>query len=148
MSRPLSRWIVLLLAGFLSACGDPTPEAQFPPAGGDPPGTAAKLSLGATQVDKDVGPYQSAVRCSAAIGVVAQFARRMSLADSQDQLKLLDKAADVYRRRAEAAGATGGGSSPVVAAISQATQAVRDDPGAQAQLAMACVRNLGNPKAW
>ena len=140
MPKTLTLCTAVLLVGTLAACGEPTPDATFPPAGGDPPGTAEKLSLGAGSGKSDAGPYQSAVNCAAAIGIVTDLARRMSLAESQNQLTMLAKAADIYRRRAE--GAADSGSQGAAAAIAKVTRAKRDDTSAQAQLAMACVRNL------
>jgi hypothetical protein len=149
MNSILFRPICLLSCLVLSACGesDIREEAQTVAVQSQPtypPGSADALSIGGAISEGDESDFSVAVNCSAALRLTAQTLRTMASSNSSEQIQLIERAADIYERRAEAAGDTDAASGSIGSMIEQQMTEKASESGSQAQLAIACLREFEN----
>lgn len=107
-----------------------------------PPGAAAALSILGATGSPSADPFTGAVNCAVAIQVTSELAAGVAALGSAEG-DMLRQAETVFRRRAaDAASEVGRTAAEVPAAIEQRALQVQDSPATQAQLAMACLREL------
>ena len=68
----------------------------------------------------------------------------MASSNSSEQIQLIERAADIYERRAEAAGDTDAASGSIGSMIEEQMTEKANESGSQAQLAIACLREFEN----
>ena len=149
MNSILLRPVGVLSCLVLAACSpnDDREEAQAAAVQSQPTypaGAADALSIGGAITNGDESDYTVAVNCSAALRLTAQTLRTMASSDSSEQVQVIERAADIYERRAEAADDSDGGAGSTGAAIERRITENASESGRQAQLAIACLREFEN----
>jgi hypothetical protein len=147
MSSPAPLAAVLLLA-LLSGCGSTsgsaTPGGNAEPATvrDYPRGAAAVLSVvgsGARPPEAATSPFDAATNCVVALRTVRTLLSRLPERPSSQQMQMLDRAEKAYLDRAQTAA---GDAVRAADEIEQKLDGAQDAPTAQAQLALACVKDL------
>lgn len=140
------RFLALVLAaGALGGCsssGDPDADGSDV---ADPPGAAAPLSIGGRMGDAGDGPYETSINCAVALNITAERLMQMSSSASSNEVKLIARAEEHFKARAEQAQTddpeiTGS----TAAAIARQRSEKSDAASEQAQLAIACLRRFGD----
>ena len=134
----------LSLTMTLAACsGETAPRADEREAVSDPPGAAAALSLGGRVSSEGDSEFDVAVNCAAALRITARTLTQMTTGAQSQEIGMINRTADVFEQRAveqstssDASGAT------TEAAIERRITEETESTGEQAQLAIACLRQM------
>ena len=142
MSRLATKITFAALCSLLiTACGqqaDRDETQQSAAQNSYPEGAARALSIGGDVASEGDDEFDIAVNCATALRITAETVGRMTGSDDTPEIRAIERGADTFESRADAAFPE----RDVESAIAARTAEKATDSGQQAQLAIACVRRL------
>lgn len=149
MTRPALRRrgtlaATLSLTLMLAACSGETSEgADDRETVSDPPGAAAALSLGGRVSSEGDGEFDIAVNCAAALRITSMTLAQMTSGPASQEIQMIKRTASMFEERADEQRASNGASdAPTQAVIERRIAEKSESAGEQAQLAIACLRQM------
>lgn len=134
----------LSLAMTLAACsGEADQGVDDRETVSDPPGAAAALSLGGRVSSEGDSEFDIAVNCAAALRITSKTLAQMTSGPESQEIQMIDRTASVFEEKAnQQRGADDGSGASTRAVIERRITEKSESAGEQAQLAIACLRQM------